>query len=99
MSGLLARRCGSCELVVFPPRLLCPRCGSRDWRDTEIATGVVEQATTARSRRRPDGVALGAVRLSEGGVAIARLEDGASPGDEVVVDVRGAAIVARRRPA
>lgn len=95
MSGLGVCRCGRCEAFVFPARLLCPRCGSREWHDVQVARGVVEEATTVQRRGSEDGIDLGSVRLPEGGVAIARLEGGATAGDDVSLEVRDGAIVAR----
>jgi len=55
----------TCGHAVFPPRVLCPRCGSRDWHDEPAGPGTAEQLTTHRDRgpvvvARADGIAAGA---------------------------------------
>ena len=34
---LEAGKCASCGYVCFPPRLICPRCGSREFAKTKLA--------------------------------------------------------------
>jgi uncharacterized OB-fold protein len=58
-AGIAMRRCGSCGHVVFPPRPLCPRCGGRDWRRAVSLTGVVEEVTWRRPRRKRMQTPLG----------------------------------------
>jgi uncharacterized OB-fold protein len=34
---LEAQKCKNCGAVLFPPRLICPECKSRDFEDTKLA--------------------------------------------------------------
>jgi hypothetical protein len=34
---LEAQKCKNCGVVLFPPRLICPDCKSRDFEDTKLA--------------------------------------------------------------
>jgi uncharacterized OB-fold protein len=81
--------CGACGRASFPPPFLCPACGAGDWREEEVATGTLE-ATSDRG-----DVRLGAVRLPQGPLAIARLEGDAQAGAEVSLDEDGDVPVAR----
>ena len=58
-AGIAMRRCATCGHVVFPPRPLCPRCGRRDWRRALSLTGVVQQVTWRRPRRKRMQTPLG----------------------------------------
>ena len=75
--------CGMCGRASFPPPLLCPACGARDWREERVESGTLE-AIADRGETR-----LGAVRLPQGPIAIARVEDGAEPGAAVRLDEQG----------
>lgn len=63
------QRCDECQRQIFPPRVLCPRCGSTalQWRDVD-PHGSVYSATTVR--QRPD-------RGGDYGLAIVSLDEGA----------------------
>jgi uncharacterized OB-fold protein len=74
------RRCGQ---VVFPPRLLCPRCGAWDWTERLIERGVVE-AVTWRGQRQ-----LASIRTEAGPVVTAVAASGdLAPGLEVALESR-----------
>ncbi len=73
---------------MFPRRLLCPDCGGAEWREEQVENGALE-ATTERDVR------VGAVRTPLGPLVIARLESGATPGTEVLLDHDGDVPVAR----
>jgi uncharacterized OB-fold protein len=75
--------CGSCGQASFPPPFLCPRCGAREWREEEVRSGTLEAVAD-----RGD-VRLGAVRLPQGRLAIARVEGDAQPGAEVALSEDG----------
>ena len=75
--------CGSCGQASFPPPFLCPNCGAREWREEEAASGTLE-AVVDRGEVR-----LGAVRLPQGPLAIARLQGDAQAGDEVSLSEDG----------
>jgi len=84
--------CVACGTAVFPPRSLCPRCGSRGWRDKAVDGGVVER-TTER-----DGTSIATVRTAIGPIVVARLVGVAAVGDAVVLEADGAVPVATPRP-
>jgi uncharacterized OB-fold protein len=69
--------CGSCGSASFPPPFLCPACGAREWHEEQVATGTLE-AVADRGEVR-----LGAVRLPQGPLAIARVEGDAQAGAEI----------------
>ena len=84
--GLTAGECARCGQVTFPRRLWCPTCGGADFRPRAVDAGTVEHATTVRhAAGRADWVPveLGAVRLDDGAIMIARLEPGVAPGQQV----------------
>ncbi len=81
--------CGSCGSASFPPPFLCPACGAREWHEEQVATGTLE-AVADRGEVR-----LGAVRLPQGPLAIARVEGDAQAGAEVELSEDGYVPVAR----
>jgi uncharacterized OB-fold protein len=81
--------CGSCGNASFPPPFLCPRCGARAWREEQVESGTLE-AVSDRGEVR-----VGAVRLPQGPVAIARVEGDAEAGAEVSLSEDGDVPVAR----
>ena len=81
--------CGSCGQASFPPPFLCPRCGAREWGEEEIPSGTLE-AVADRGEVR-----LGAVRLSQGPLAIARVEGDVQAGAKVSLSEDGDVPVAR----
>lgn len=85
--------CGSCGQASFPPPFLCPNCGARDWREEEVASGTLESVADRGEVR------LGAVRLPQGPLAIARVEGDAQTGDEVSLTQDGDVPVAGTRQA
>jgi uncharacterized OB-fold protein len=64
--------------TVFPERLLCPVCGSSEWRSDESPGGVVELVTELASE-----TVISEVRLDAGPVVIAAAEAGVAPGSRV----------------
>jgi uncharacterized OB-fold protein len=66
--------------AVFPPRVLCPRCGSRDWHDEQAGPGTAVQVTTHRA-----GGHVASVVLDAGPVVVARA-DGIAPGSRVELE-------------
>jgi uncharacterized OB-fold protein len=64
--------------AVFPPRVLCPRCGSREWHEAPAGPGTVEGVTSHRA-----GGCIASVRLEIGPVVVARAAAGAAVGDGV----------------
>jgi len=89
MTPLPAFVCRGCGEVVFPARVLCPRCGESRWREEAFAGGVVEQATEHR------GIPIVSVRSDLKPVVIARGR--AAIGTRVRLEAEdGAPIVADR---
>jgi uncharacterized OB-fold protein len=97
--GLEIPVCTACGHAAFPPHLACSRCGSREWRSDANTAGTVEQTTFVRRRVGAPAdampIPLASVRADLGPVVIARAEGGVGPGDRVVMELEGAAVVAR----
>ena len=66
--------------AVFPPRAVCPRCGSHEWHVAPAGPGTAEQLTTHRA-----GGHIASVALDAGPVVVARA-DGIDPGSRVVLE-------------
>lgn len=64
-SPLHFQRCGGCGALLSYPRVLCPRCGSRElaWEES-AGEGTVYSATTVHGREGSHGLCL--VDLDEG---------------------------------
>jgi uncharacterized protein len=100
VSGLPVSICSACRQVVFPARVLCPRCGGSDWETGEVDEGVLEDVTAVRrvpGGELPEPIQLGAVRITGGPVVVARLEPGADPGTPVSVEYLDGIPIARNR--
>ena len=80
MTELRVQVCSACGNAVFPPRALCPRCGSRDRREEPAGPGTVEQVTTHRA-----GGSVASVALDLGPVVVARATEGLAPGVRVTL--------------
>lgn len=89
MTELEVQVCEACGQAVFPRRALCPRCGSRAWREAPAGPGTVEGVTTHRA-----GGHVASVALDAGPVVVARAADGLAPGARVVLEDDGGAPVA-----
>jgi uncharacterized OB-fold protein len=75
--------CTACGAAAFPPRVLCARCGNREWRDAFVDGGAVER-TTER-----DATDIASVRTPLGPLLVVRLLRAAAPGQAVVLDADG----------
>jgi len=84
MNELLISVCANGH-AVFPPRALCPRCGSRDWHEEPAGPGTAEQVTTHRAGGR-----IASVALDSGPTVVARA-DGIEPGSRVALTDRDGA--------
>jgi uncharacterized OB-fold protein len=80
--------CAACGAAAFPPRALCPRCGSREWSLEDVASGVVEGVTER------DGTRIAEVRTPLGPLVIVRLAGESAPGQHVALGLDGSAPVA-----
>jgi uncharacterized OB-fold protein len=63
--------------AVFPPRALCPRCGSGAWHAEPAGPGIAKQVTTHRAGGR-----IASVALDRGPIVVARADD-VAPGARV----------------
>jgi uncharacterized protein len=90
---VLFARCETCREPAFPPRVLCPTCGSTDvaWRESE-GTGSVYSETTVHRREGSHQVAL--VDLDEG-IRVMTAGDDVAIGQRVRVVVDDGSLVAR----
>ncbi|MCJ7588006.1 MAG: Zn-ribbon domain-containing OB-fold protein [Candidatus Aminicenantes bacterium] len=75
-----AGRCKACGFICFPPRLVCPRCGAREFETTKLAgTGTVLTYTIIRVA--PEGFedqvpyAVGIAELEDGVKLTAQIVD------------------------
>jgi uncharacterized OB-fold protein len=75
--------CTACGAAAFPPRVLCPRCGGRQWREEHVTGGAVVRTTTR------DATRIASVRTPLGPLLVVRLLGAAAPGDRVVLDDDG----------
>ena len=96
--GFAYRVCRTCGFAVFPPRLLCPKCGGASWERRLATDGVLEDATTLW--RAPGGVPggpirLGTVRLDAGPALVVRLHSDAAPRVRVALETVAGAPHAR----
>lgn len=97
MNALVLGECEACGARRFPTPLWCHVCGSDRIGQVTETSGTVAETTVVRhaAGRRLAPVRIGTVRLTGGGVVIARLDAAASEGDRVEIDVEDGAPVAR----
>jgi uncharacterized protein len=81
MRPLLVCKCVSCGHVMWPPRLLCPRCGAWEAETIPAGPGLVRERTEL-TREGSEAVILVSVALDCGPWVIARTQ-GAAPGERV----------------
>jgi len=97
--------CAACGYVAYPPRILCPRCASSDWKRRLTDQGVVTEVTVRRPvfkrRQLPWGNWLDqeetrlAVVQSDAGVRIvARVPEGVEVGDRVTLVAQSSTAIA-----
>lgn len=77
---LEAGKCANCGFICFPPRLICPRCGSRTFAATNLAdTGTLLTFTVIRVPPGPfedqSPYALGIAELDDGARLTAQIVD------------------------
>jgi len=75
-----ANKCNKCSKVMFPPRVVCPACGSRDFISTHIndqgkilAFTVIRVAPSGFSDQAPYAIAI--VDLGEGVKILCQITD------------------------
>jgi uncharacterized OB-fold protein len=81
--------CDDCGKALFPPRLLCPRCGSPAFHEAPVHEGTLEDLGDR------GGVVVGMVRVSQGPILIARVLGQPRRGQVVSLDRDGDIPVAR----
>jgi uncharacterized OB-fold protein len=96
MTALVVGECRSCGARRFPKPLWCDVCGSDAVDEVKLSSGTVSEATIVRhiAGRRTAPLRLGTIRLTGGGVVIARLGPSVEEGSRVDVVVEGGAPVA-----
>lgn len=80
---MILRVCRRCDLVAFPPRRWCPRCGGASWRRASPGLGTVESVTHVHQGFGITGVSrpyLCTVRLDAGPAVIATADPHLVPG-------------------
>lgn len=98
-------KCKQCGHLAYPPRILCPRCGSSEWTRTLADSGIVTEVTTRRPvfkrRQLPWGnwldqeaVRLAAVHADVGVRIIARIPEGVEVGDRVTLSAQASTAIA-----
>jgi uncharacterized OB-fold protein len=95
--GITVYVCGSCSRPVFPARLLCPRCGSREWERVSVQQGTILATTSTRKRvivERLIETRIAEVRTDAGPIVVARLHATGEPGEKVRLATRAGGIVA-----
>lgn len=101
----MVAECRSCGYLAYPPRILCPRCGSGEWKRRMAASGVVTEVTVRRPvfkrRQLPWGnwldqeaTRLAAVQSDAGVRIIARVPEGVEIGDRVSLVAQGSTAIA-----
>lgn len=102
---LTVPKCKPCGHLAYPPRILCPRCGSSEWTRALADTGIVTEVTTrrpvAKRRQLPWGnwldqeaVRLAAVHADAGVRIIARIPEGVEVGDRVTLNAQASTAIA-----
>ena len=81
--------CDGCGNAMFPPRLLCPKCGSPATHEQAVHDGTLEDFA-----ERGD-VIVGTVRVAQGPILVARVVGQPQRGQTVALDVDGDIPVAR----
>jgi uncharacterized OB-fold protein len=98
MRGVTVGECQACGARRFPVPIWCHVCGSDNIKAKAVWSGTVAETTVVRHApgRRLAPLQLGTVRLSAGGVVIARLEAPVGEGSRVHVFLEGGVPVARQ---
>ena len=82
--SLTVPACTLCDHAIWPPRLVCPRCGGTAFKDREAGHGVIEGTT------RSGETLLASVRTLAGPMVIARLVSHARVGADVELTAEAA---------
>ena len=79
--------CGDCGRQVFPPRVLCPRCGLTDltWSVIDGSASVYSTTTVRQKPARGGDYNVCIVELTEGARMLSRV-NGAAPADVTIGD-------------
>lgn len=81
--------CDDCGRAVFPPRLLCPNCGSPTFHEEAVDEGTLEEFAD------PGAGIVGSVRVSQGPILIVRVLGQPRRGQVVSLDTDGDIPIAR----
>lgn len=104
-SAFTVRACEACGHAVYPPRILCPRCGGAAWKRRLAESGVVEEVTVRRPvlkrRQLPWGnwldqeaTRLASIKTDAGPRIVARVPEGVAAGDRVVLSLQASTAIA-----
>lgn len=86
LAELRFQRCDACRAAVFPPRVLCDRCGSPSLRvEVSAGIGTVYSATAVTQRDRPSS-SVCLVDLDEGFRMMSAVVD--IPAEDVAIGTR-----------
>lgn len=76
--GIVVQECAGCRSHLFPERLRCPACGSREFRPVRTARGTVREVTG-----RPGADRAIATVGAAGATVLASVPATAQPGDDI----------------
>jgi uncharacterized OB-fold protein len=97
-AGVPLQVCAECGAGAYPHRLICRRCGARQFELRRVVEGVVEQITVVHRAvgrdQEPHGLAT--VRLGGGQRVIAGLREAVMPGETVALQSEAGAVWATR---
>jgi len=104
-AAFTVRACAACDHAVYPPRILCPRCGGAAWKRRIADSGVVEELTVRRPvlkrRQLPWGnwldqeaTRLASIRTDAGPRIVARVPEGVEVGDRVTLSLQASTAIA-----
>jgi uncharacterized OB-fold protein len=103
MASLTVHSCVACGACEFPPRLLCPACGARDFVEIDAGLAKVEEVTALHRRPGEDGgdgapAWLATVLTAAGPRVIARLEHPFGAGAVVTLSIEADGAILARPP-
>jgi uncharacterized OB-fold protein len=96
--GFTVAKCGRCDALHFPLRLICPRCGGDQWIGEQLYEAVIEESTTLAhvpgADNQPDRY-LATARAASGLCLVVGLESPLPEGTRVALSDTGGAPIAR----
>ena len=77
-AGVTLQECAGCRSRLFPARLRCPACGSREFRQVRITSGRVDEVTSIPGTEQAIATVSG-----NGVTVIARVPTATRAGDDI----------------